>query len=208
MMERAFKNPQRLCLRLDCGYDGEGRLHLSANPPAALMSEDPGQARSSPPPEADSASFDASRSWQFSLKTLLRGFTSTAIFLGLMTALPVQFANALSQALVGLVWIVATGWLVVGLFDARGDQRAFCIGAMVVVSSTWSNIGGRFLQGIFQMCTTVFGGLRVPDFITQWLDLALIAAIAAANGWVCVLARRYFKSPPGKGQGYFRPSGD
>lgn len=163
------------------------------------MSEDPGQARPPLPPEAFSAPDEASRGWQFSLQTLLGALTGIAIFCGLMTALPAPFANALSQALIGLVWIVAAGWLVTGLFYARGDQRAFCIGAVVVVSSTWTKIGGRFLQGIFQMFTSVFGGLRLPDFIIAWLDLTLIVAIAAANGWACVLARRYFEKPPGEG---------
>ncbi len=129
------------------------------------------------------------KKWQFSLRTMLFGTTAFAIFLGLATALPTAF----SQALIGLIWIAATGWLITGLFFAHGDQRAFCIGAAIVVSSTWTGIGGRFLQGFFEIFSLLFGGIDLPRAITLWLNHSVVAATALANGWLCIQARRYFE---------------
>jgi len=149
-----------------------------------------------PPPlpqEAVTAPLETSRDWHFSLRTMLVIMTAFAIWCALTT----QFPGAMSKAQIGLVWIVATGWLVTGLFYARGDQRAFCIGASVVVFAIWTRIDGRFFAGVFPMPSLVSGGLRSPGAIMQWLELALIAAVAAANGWVCIRARRYFEKPGG-----------
>jgi len=129
------------------------------------------------------------KTWHFSLRSLMIGMTSFAILFGLGAILPYAF----SQVLTGLVWIMASGWLVTGLFFARGDQRAFCIGAAVVVSSMWSRIGGRFLQGVFQIFGLFFGGIDLPSGVTAWLDLSLIVVTAVANGYLCIYARRYFE---------------
>lgn len=115
--------------------------------------------------------------------------TGLAFICGLASALPTFF----TQALVGMIWIAATGWLVTGLFFARGDQRAFCIGAAVVVSSMWSRLGGRFIQGMLQMVSGLSGGLFLSEAISAWLDLTLIAGAAVANGWLCIRARHYFE---------------
>jgi len=127
--------------------------------------------------------------WQFSMRTMMIGMTGFAFLCGFAAALPAAF----SQALIGLIWILATGWLVTGLFFAQGDQRAFCIGAAIVVSSTWTQIGGRFLQGMFQIFGLFFGGIKLPVAVTAWLDLSLIAAVAVLNGWFCIRARHYFE---------------
>jgi len=127
--------------------------------------------------------------WQFSLRTMLIGMTAFALFLGLTTTLPTAF----SQLLLGLIWIAATGWLVTGLFFAHGDQRAFCIGAAIVVSSTWTGIGGRFLQGLFEIFSLLFGGIDLPNALDLWLNHSVIATTALANGCLCIYARRYFE---------------
>jgi hypothetical protein len=120
---------------------------------------------------------------------MMIGITAFAILCGFAAAVPAAF----SQALIGLIWIAATGWLVTGLFFAQGDQRAFCIGAAIVVSSTWTRIGGRFLQGVFQIFALFFGDIELPGAVTAWLDLGLIAVVAVLNGWFCVYARHYFE---------------
>ena len=94
--------------------------------------------------------------------------------------------------MVGAVWFVATGWLVTGLLFAKGDQRAFCIGALLVVSSMWTGIGGQYMQGVHSLFPRGLAGS-----IAIWLDLVMIAGTAAANGWVCIWARRYFERPLG-----------
>lgn len=97
----------------------------------------------------------------------------------------------ISHLLIGLIWIVATSVLLIGVFYGRGDQRAFCIGASVVVSSMWTSIGGRFMQGVHYGFDLV--GLGAWQPIVLWLDLGVLALTAVANGWLCVQARRYFE---------------
>jgi hypothetical protein len=87
------------------------------------------------------------------------------------------------------MWFVITGWLVTGLFFAQGDQRAFCIGAGLVVFSMWTDFGGQFMNGYHQL-------LRVHQPWTPWTDFILIVGTAVANGWFCVWARRFFKRQP------------
>ena len=136
-----------------------------------------------PPP------FPEQKSWQFSLWSLMIGMTGFALFCGLLSVFP----TALSQAILGLVWLAATGWLVTGLFFARGDLRAFCIGASIVVSSTWTGIGGRFLQGMFEVFSLLLGGSAFGTATTLWIDHGILAAAAVANGYFCIYARRYFE---------------
>ena len=98
--------------------------------------------------------------------------------------------------MVGIAWIAAAGWLVTGIFFASGDQRAFCIGAVVVVSTMWTGIGGRFIAGIFELAGLFSGGFAFAGTLKLWLDLVVIAGAAVANGYLCILARRYFERHP------------
>jgi hypothetical protein len=50
--------------------------------------------------------------------------------------------------LLGVIWIAITGLLITGIVFARGDQRAFCIGATVVFASMWTSGGGHFIGGV------------------------------------------------------------
>ncbi len=118
------------------------------------------------------------------------GMTGFAIFFGFAATLPAAF----SHTLIGLIWIGASGWLVTGLFFARGDQRAFCIGAAMVVSSMWSRIGGRFMQGMFDILGLF---VALPLTTKAWLDLGLIVVTAIANGYLCIRARHYFERHAG-----------
>lgn len=115
--------------------------------------------------------------------------TALAIACGFAGFVPVE----ISQLLIGFVWIVATSLLIVGLFFGRGDRRAFCIGASVVVSSMWTGIGGRFMEGIHYLFGIFSLGYGVSQPIMLWLDLAVLAALAVANGWLCMRARAYFE---------------
>jgi len=112
--------------------------------------------------------------------------TGFAILCGFASALPAAF----SHALIGLIWIGASGWLVTGLFFAHGDQRAFCIGSALVVSSMWTRIGGRFMQGMSDILGLF---VALPITTKAWLDLGLIVATAIANGYLCIRARHYFE---------------
>lgn len=126
---------------------------------------------------------------QFSLRFLFVAMTCLALGCGFAVLMPVE----ISHLLIGLIWIVALSVLTVGLFFARGDERAFCIGAFIVASSVWTDIGGRFMQGVhyvYQIASIGYG-LSLP--VMLWLDLAVLALTAIANGWLCVQARRYFE---------------
>ena len=130
---------------------------------------------------------------RFSVRTLLIGMTVFALWCALAASLP----RSLTLILVGLAWVVILGWLVTGLFFARGDQRAFCIGASVVFSSMWSSVGGRLMNGIHEIAFSPFG-LNIGSTVLLWSDLLVLACLAAANGWFCIQARRYFErnNPP------------
>lgn len=127
---------------------------------------------------------------QFSLRFLFVAMTALAIGCGFAVVMPV----AISHLLIGLIWIVALSILAVGLIFARGDQRAFCIGAFIVASSAWTDIGGRYMQGVHYLYELVAVGFSVPLALMLWLDLGVLAATSIANGWLCVRARRYFES--------------
>ncbi len=126
---------------------------------------------------------------RFSLGTLFVAMTAFAIACGFAVLVPVE----ISHLLIGLIWIVATSMLIVGLFFGRGDRRAFCIGASVVVSSMWTAIGGRFMQGVHFFFDAFSAGSGVSQPLMLWLDLAVLATLAAANGWLCMRARAYFE---------------
>jgi hypothetical protein len=115
--------------------------------------------------------------------------TALALGCGFAILMPIE----ISHLLIGLIWIVALSVLTVGLFFARGDQRAFCIGAFIVASSVWTDIGGRFMQGVHYLYEVLSFGQGVALPLMLWLDLAVLALVAIANGWLCMQARRYFE---------------
>lgn len=123
---------------------------------------------------------------RFSLRSLLIATTCFAIWCAFVSLMPA----GLSQLLVGAVWFVATGWLVTGLVFGQGDQRAFCIGALLVVSSMWTGLGGQYMHGFHRLFMPSSAGS-----FGVWLDLLMIAGTAVANGWFCIWARRFFESP-------------
>jgi hypothetical protein len=98
------------------------------------------------------------------------------------------------HVLVGIAWIGATGWLITGLFFAQGDQRAFCIGALVAATSAWTGIGGQFLEGVAQLLWQLLGSTPTAVPTTQLLKHLALAVAALANGWLCVRARHYFQN--------------
>jgi len=122
------------------------------------------------------------------MRTLLRVMTVMAVACGLVAALPV----VISQIILGALWIAAIGWLVTGIFFASDDQRAFCIGASVVVSTMWTGVGARWIDSLDQLLGPPLGSSLKAGL---WLDFLLLLATALANGWLCVRARRYFQCP-------------
>jgi hypothetical protein len=128
--------------------------------------------------------------WRFSLSSLF--WTTTVIALGCGFAVIVP--EEISHLLIGLIWMIAFGVLTVGLIFGRGDRRAFCVGAFVVVASVWFDIGGRVMQGVHYLFGVISLGYGVPLQMMLWLDLGVLAALAVANGWLCVHARRFFET--------------
>ena len=126
---------------------------------------------------------------RFRLRTLLIATTLFAFWSALVSLLP----YALSELVVGAIWIAATSWLVVGVLFTRGDRRAFYIGALLVVTSTWTGVGGRYMGGFHQLISVGPLATFTNLFPMPWIDLAMIAGTAIANGWFCVWARRFFE---------------
>jgi len=125
---------------------------------------------------------------RFSTRTLLRLTTALAVICGLGTVLPA----AMSQIALGALWIVASGWLITGIVFAKGDARAFCIGAAVVATSMWTGIGGGFAGGIRSLLREILF-LGWPSEVETWLIHIALAVAAVGNGYLCILARRYFE---------------
>jgi hypothetical protein len=94
---------------------------------------------------------------------------------------------------IGLIWTALAGLLVTGLVFARGDLRAFCIGATIVYASMWTRSGGMLMEGLQQLAGLVLRPLSAPLVLSNWIDLALLTVIAVANGRFCVHAKRYFE---------------
>ncbi|MEM9354049.1 MAG: hypothetical protein AAGA92_13635 [Planctomycetota bacterium] len=126
--------------------------------------------------------------FRFSTKTMLLALTLASLALGVCAVLP----NPLVQAVIGAFWLAASGCLVTGLVFAKGDRKAFCIGATVVVASTWFGIGARFLDGVIETVALLLNpiGISFGDF---WPKQVLLVLSAAANGLICVRARRHLE---------------
>jgi len=128
---------------------------------------------------------------RFSTRTLLRLTTALAVICGLGTVLPA----AVSQIALGALWIASSGWLITGILFAKGDTRAFCIGAAVVATSMWTGIGGGFAGGIRNLLRNILyeAGFPSANSLEHWLVHLFLLAAAVANGYLCILARRYFE---------------
>ena len=125
---------------------------------------------------------------QFSLRVLLLATTLFALFCGLILDLP----DFISQILIGAAWIASAGWLVTGICFAQGDQRAFCIGAFIVIASMLTGVGARFVEGMTSFLA-IFGAWTSSGQIARWLELLLLLLAAIANGRLAVRARHYFE---------------
>ena len=86
----------------------------------------------------------------------------------------------------GLLTYALGAFLLAGIVFGSGSRRAFCIGAILVVSSMWTDVGGQFMHGVHSI-------LGIPSPWSLWTDFALIGITAVANGWVCMKARLYFQ---------------
>ncbi|MAT72737.1 MAG: hypothetical protein CMJ58_24930 [Planctomycetaceae bacterium] len=128
---------------------------------------------------------------RFSMRSLLALMTAVAIACAVTTALPRPFALMITGAL----WIAGSGWLATGVLFARGDRQAFCLGGLIVVASMWTQSGGQMLEGV-RVLLRPLGLFELGSSLTPWLQLALVAAAAAGNGWLCVRARRWHQGPP------------
>ncbi len=123
------------------------------------------------------------------------GMTGFALWFGVVAVLP----GFLSNMLLGALWLAGSGWLLTGIVFARGDLRAFCIGAAVVVTSTWTGIGGQFLEAFRILGLSLLGGFmdpysgRMASMLLWFKHLAMLGA-ALANGYLCIRARCYFES--------------
>jgi len=131
---------------------------------------------------------DAPLRLRFSTRTLLRITTALAVVCGLGTLLP----TSMSQIALGALWIAVSGWLITGIVFAKGDARAFCIGAAVVATSMWTGIGGGFAGGIRILLRKILF-LGWHSEVETWLVHIALAVTAVANGYLCILARRYFE---------------
>jgi len=134
------------------------------------------------------------RARHFSLRALFLVMTAVSLWCGFATVLP----GVLSHLLLGGLWLGITGWLLTGLVFARGDTRAFCLGAAVVVSSTWTGMGGQFLEAFRTLGSLLTHGMGLPysegiASLLLWFKHFALLATAIANGWLCIRARRYFE---------------
>lgn len=119
------------------------------------------------------------------------GMTGIAAIFGTMAVMPYV-------AILLLVFVTsyaATGVLTTGVLFGRGDQRAFCIGALVVVLSSWTPTGGGFLGEVVNTFDWLLGGfgMALATYLEAGLKYVVLAILAMINGWLCIRARRYFE---------------
>ena len=136
-------------------------------------------------PEQQHQSSPSRKTWQFSMRTMLIGMTAFAIMCAMFSAFPWT-----SGIVLGGLWLAISGFLLTGIVFAHNDKRAFCIGAAVVVASTWTGMGGMFLESLQRLThgfSTSSGWPRV------WMKHFFLLVSAIANGWLCIRARRYFE---------------
>ncbi len=126
-----------------------------------------------------------SRHFYFSLRSLIIAMTAIAVLCTLALILP----GSLTHLVIGAIWIVAAGVFITGLFFAVGDERAFCIGATVALSSMWTGPGGRFMMGVH----SIVSPLNLPQSVSLWLDLAVHALLVFVLGLLCIRARFHFQ---------------
>jgi hypothetical protein len=126
---------------------------------------------------------------RFSLRLLFVVMTVLAFGCALAVLMPVE----ISHLLIGLFWMVALSVLTLGVVFGHGDRRAFCIGALIVGSSVWTNVGGRFMQGMHYLYGIAAAGYGISLPVMLWLDLLVLAVAAVVNGWLCVRARSYLE---------------
>lgn len=144
-----------------------------------------------PPPlpgESETAACARKTRWQFSLRSMMLLMTGTAIAFGLLSTMPI-----VNGIVLGGFWLVASGWLLTGIVFATGDQKAFCIGAMIVVASTWTGMGGMLLESAQSLAFNI--GVPVSGWFGIWLKHLVLLASAVGNGWICIRARRYYSQP-------------
>ena len=115
--------------------------------------------------------------------------TAFAVWCGFAAITPLW----LNQMLIGAIWVAVSGSLLTGIVFAKNDQRAFCIGALVVVASMWTRSGGMLMEGMQQFFNLAVEPLNLPRTVGIWIDLALLLALAFANGLLCVRAKAFFE---------------
>ena len=110
------------------------------------------------------------RALRFSMRRLMQFMTGFAIFCGLTVVMPIY----ISHIILGAFWIAVTGWLATGVIFAKDDQRAFCIGAIIVVSSMWTGMGGQFAEGVTRLLWTLSGGMPISSHVSLWAKTLLL----------------------------------
>lgn len=131
--------------------------------------------------------------WQFSMRSMMLGVTVFATMCGLLVVLPHVTIIALGLALYATVGVLTTG-----ILFGRGNQRAFCIGALTVVLSTWTRTGGGLLGeivDIFEWFLRDFG-VNLHIYVEAALKYFVLIPLAIANGYLCIRARHYFEQRP------------
>ena len=142
------------------------------------------------PPEQVPLTIVSGRRWSFSLRTLLLCLTALAILFGLAKAFEID----ISAILIQLIYLALSGVLVTGVFFAKDDRRAFCIGGTIVLSSKWFGESNRFWFVMADTLTDATDSIGIPrSFLIEWFYLGFIIIVAIVNGLLCIRARRFFE---------------
>jgi len=165
-----------------CPAQGVGELGAGSPNPADGLSDPhlPSEVKRSAP-------LDLPR---FSMRSLMSAVTLLALFCLAVLVLP----SFISQILVGAIWIAVAGWLITGVFFAKGEPQAFCLSAAIVFVSMWTGFGAHFMEGTTRLCVSLFGAWIAIGQAALWLDLTGMLLASLVNGWLAIRAYHYFKS--------------
>ncbi|MEQ8838508.1 MAG: hypothetical protein RID07_17015 [Lacipirellulaceae bacterium] len=109
--------------------------------------------------------------------------TALGLLCGLAQLLPLGF----SLFVLSVLNLAITSVAATGLLFAKGQRRAFCLGALLTVGYTWTTGGGVMLQ------QAISSYRSSTSAIWLWFKYAVLVAAAIANGLLCIYARRYFE---------------
>jgi uncharacterized membrane protein len=123
--------------------------------------------------------------FQFSVKTLLKIVTAIAVLLAVLIAMP----EIIAFPILMMFAVAFPTVLLAGVLYAKGETRTFAIGGLFAVVALWF----LFLGQIGRIDSVLFGYSALRKALGFGISMVLLVIMSCLNGWLCVVARRWFE---------------